>query len=110
MLEQGTVEKLTPAAPVAAGEEVEVKLGELGLYDARAGVGKVKGFEVIVTEAAKLVGKKVNVRIAAVMEGAAFAVLADPGAQVDQPITAEAEAERPTRSRRAPENRGRRSR
>src|SRR6185312_15882328 len=101
VLEQGTVEKLAPAAPVEVGEELELKLGELGLYDARAGVGKHEGFEVVVADAAKLVGKKVQVRIVAVMDGIAYAVRvgAEPS---EAPITAEAEAERPTRSRRAP--------
>ncbi len=99
LLEQGTVEKLAPEAPVEVGQDVELKLGEVGLYDARAGVGKLKGFEVVVADAAKLVGKKVNVRVVAVMDGIAFAVEAgtDSGAQ---PITAEAEAERPTRAKR----------
>jgi ribonuclease G len=101
VLEQGTVEKLTPAAPVEVGEELELKLGELGLYNARAGVGKHKGYEVVVADAAKLVGKKVQVRIIAVMDGAAYAVQVGTE-QAEPPITAEAEAERPTRSRRAP--------
>ncbi len=101
VLEQGPVEKLAPAAPVEVGEELELKLGELGLYDARAGVGKFKGVEVVVADAAKLVGKKVQVRIVAVMDGVAYAVQAG-SEQGEPPITAEAEAERPTRPRRAP--------
>ncbi len=99
LLEQGTVEKLAPEAPVEVGQDLELKLGEVGLYDARAGVGKLKGFEVVVADAAKLVGKKVNVRVVAVMEGIAFAVEAGTGGGA-QPITAEAEAERPTRAKR----------
>jgi predicted RNA-binding protein with TRAM domain len=99
LLEQGTVEKIAPDAPVEVGQELELKLGEVGLHDARAGVGKVKGYEVVVAEAAKLVGKKVNVRVAAVMEGVAYAVQAGT-ADDSQPITAEAEAERPTRAKR----------
>jgi ribonuclease G len=99
LLEQGTVEKLAPDAPVTVGEELELKLGEVGLHDARAGVGKVKGFEVVVAEAGKLVGKKVRVRIVAVTNGAAFAVQAGDGTAA-APITAEAEAERPTRAKR----------
>ncbi len=101
LIEQGTVEKLAPVAPLEVGQELELKLGELGLYDAHAGVGKVKGLEVVVADAAKLVGKKVNVRVVAVMEGVAYAVLAEAGVKAEQPITAEAEAERPTRARRA---------
>ena len=34
VLEQGTVEKLAPDAPVEIGEELELKLGEVGLHDA----------------------------------------------------------------------------
>ena len=37
-----------------------VKLGEVGLYDPQAGVGKVKGLNIVVADAAKLVGKKVR--------------------------------------------------
>jgi ribonuclease G len=99
VLEQGTVEKLAPESPVEIDQELELKLGEVGLHDARAGVGKVKGFEVVVADAAKLVGKKVKVRVVAVMEGIAYAVQAG-SADDSQPITAEAEAERPTRAKR----------
>ncbi len=82
-----------------------MKLGELGLYDARTGVGRVEGFEIVVADAAKLVGKKVRVRVTAVMEGLAYAVLVG-GPKQGQPITAEAEAERPTRARRATKETG----
>jgi ribonuclease G len=94
---QGTVEKLTPVAPVEVGQEIELKLGELGLHDARSGAGKVDGFEVVVADAAKLVGKKVKVRIVAIMDGVAVGALVEAPKQVD-PITAEAEAEKPTRA------------
>ncbi len=87
-------------APVEVGQELELKLGEVGLHDPRAGAGKLKGFEIVVAEAAKLVGKKVQVRIVAVMEGAAYGVLVEGASKSDLPITAEAEAERPTRARR----------
>jgi ribonuclease G len=100
LLEQGTVEKLAPEASFAAGDEFELKLGELGLYDARAGVGKHDGYEVVVAAAAKLVGKRVRAHVVAVMEGVAYAVLVD-AAKPSEPITAEAEAERPTRTRRS---------
>ena len=99
VLEQGTVEKLAPAAPIAIDEELELKLGEVGLHDGHAGTGKVKGYEVVVADAAKLVGKRVRVKIVAVMEGVAYAVLASAD-EVAGPITAEAEAERPTRPTR----------
>jgi len=101
VLEQGTVAKLAPDAPVEAGQELELKLGEVGLYDAHAGVGKVDGIDVTVAEAAKLVGKKVRVRITAVQEGGAYAELVDAVEQHEPPITAEGEAEKPTRAPRA---------
>ena len=100
VLEQGTVEKLAPTAPVEIGQRIELKLGEVGLHDGHAGAGKVKGFEVVVAEAARLVGKKVEVEIVAVMDEVAYAVLVGSG-EAAAPITAEAEAEKPTRTRRA---------
>jgi ribonuclease G len=101
VLEQGSVEKLAPAAPVEVGQEVDLKLGELGLHDAHSGAGKVKGFEVVVQGAAKLVGKRVRVRITAVMDEVAYGVLVSAGGdEVAAPITAEAEAEKPTRAKR----------
>ena len=43
VIDQGTVEKLAPAAPVEPGQELELKLGEVGLHDAHAGVGQGQG-------------------------------------------------------------------
>jgi hypothetical protein len=57
---------------------------------------------VVVGGAAKLVGKKVKARIAAVSDGLAWAELLSPLDQPQEPLTAESEAERPTRARRAP--------
>ena len=99
VLDRGDLAKLVSSAPVEAGQEIDVKLGEVGLYDPQAGVGKVKGLNIVVAEGAKLVGKKVRVRINAVMEGVAY------GEQLDRvmeegPITAEGEAEKPTRAPR----------
>ena len=100
VIDQGTVAKLAPTESVTVGEELELKLGEVGLYDQHAGVVKVKGTDVYVADAAKLVGKKVRLRVTAVMEGIAFAELLDDTAAAEPPITAEAEAEKPTRARR----------
>jgi predicted RNA-binding protein with TRAM domain len=99
VLDRGDVARLGPKAPVEVGQELELKLGEVGLHDPHAGVGKVKGFDVVVAGAAKLVGKKVKVRVGAVMEGSAYA---EPVGVDDAegPITAEAEAEKPTRARK----------
>jgi ribonuclease G len=102
LLDRGTVEKLASAAPFEVGQEVDVKLGEIGLYDSTAGVGKLKGYEITVGNAASLVGKKVRVRLTAVMDGIAYAERVAAAGESELPITAEAEAERPTRtSRRA---------
>ncbi len=100
LLDRGTVEKLAPDTPFEVGQELDVKLGEIGLYDPSAGVGKLKDHEICVGDAASLVGKKVRVRVTAVMDGVAYAELLTAGAESELPITAEAEAERPTRPSR----------
>ena len=46
VLEQGTVEKLAPVSPLEVGQELELKLGQVGLYDAHAGVATVEGVDV----------------------------------------------------------------
>jgi ribonuclease G len=101
VLDQGTLEKVAPKLPVEVGQELELKLGEVGLHDAHAGVGKVEGLDIVVGDAAKLVGKKVKVRINVVTEGLAWAELVSPVEQTLEPLTAESEAEKPTRARRS---------
>jgi ribonuclease G len=101
VLEQGTLEKVAPQVPVEVGQELELKLGEVGLYDPRAGVAKVEEVDIVVGEAATLVGKKVKARITAITEGMAWAELLSPVTAGDDPLTAESEAEKPTRARRA---------
>jgi ribonuclease G len=100
VLDQGTLEKVAPKLPFDVGAEIEVKLGEIDKYDARAGAGKLEDVDVIVGDAAKLVGKKVKVRVTAVTEDTAWAELLTPVEPVDEPLTAEAEAEKPTRAKR----------
>jgi ribonuclease G len=100
VLDQGTLEKVAPKLPFDVGAEIEVKLGEIDKYDAHAGAGKVEDVDVIVGDAAKLVGKKVQVRVTAVTEGTAWAELLTPVEPADEPLTAEAEAEKPTRVKR----------
>jgi ribonuclease G len=97
VLEEGKREDLAPAAPVAEGAKVQLTLGEVGLHDPNAGVGKVEGFDVCVADAAKLVGKKVTVQVERVLDGMAYATLVTRTADVEEPITAEGEAEKPTR-------------
>jgi ribonuclease G len=103
VLDEGTVEKLAVTdAPVSVGETVELKLVEVGRHDVGAGVGKVDGWSVAVGGAAKLVGKKVQVRVAHLMDGTAYATLVDGPLEAQAvPITAEAQAEKPTRASRA---------
>ncbi|MCY7304270.1 MAG: Rne/Rng family ribonuclease [Thermoleophilia bacterium] len=97
VLAEGKLVDLAPAVNVAEGSTVEIKLGELGRYDATAGAGKLDGLDVLVADAAKLVGKKATVTIGRVLDGQAFATLVreDMGAG---PITFESEAEKPTRA------------
>ncbi|HZQ81135.1 MAG TPA: Rne/Rng family ribonuclease [Gaiellaceae bacterium] len=102
VLEQGTLEKVAPKLPVEVGQEVDLKLVEVGLHDPHAGVGKIDELSVVVGDAAKLVGKKVTARISAVTDDLAWAELVSPVEHGEEPLTAEAEAERPTRAKRAP--------
>ncbi len=100
VLEEGTLEKLAPKGPIEEGAELELKLVEVGLYDPHAAVAKLDGLAVIVADAAKLVGKTVNARVNRVLDGTAYAAIVGEPA-VDAPITAEREAEKPTRASRA---------
>jgi ribonuclease G len=96
VLEEGKRDVLAPEAPVEEGASLDVKLLEVGLHDSEAGVAKLDGIDVAVAGAAKLVGKKVKARIERVLDGTAYATLAR-GADAEGPITAESEAEKPTR-------------
>jgi ribonuclease G len=100
VLDQGTLEKVAPSLPVDVGHELDLKPVEVGLYDSHAGVAKVDGVDVVIGNAAKLVGKKVKVRITAVSDGIAWAELLAPVDEEREPLTAEAEAEKPTRAKR----------
>jgi ribonuclease G len=97
VLAEGKREELAPAAPVAEGAKIELKLVEVGLHDADAGVGKLDGLDVTVANAAKQVGKKVDVQIERVLDDAVYATLISQTVAPDEPITAESEAEKPTR-------------
>ena len=101
VLRQGKLDTLRPPAPVEEGASLDVKLVELGLHDPSAGVAKLDGgYEVVVADAAKLVGKKVTVTVGRVLTGVAYAALADAAVSTHEPITFEAEAEKPTRAPR----------
>jgi ribonuclease G len=99
VLDEGTIEKLTPASPIEEGSELELKLVEVGLHDPSSAVAKVDGLAVNVAHAGKLVGKKVKARVNRVLDGTAYASLVAE-LEVEGPITAEREAEKPTRTAR----------
>jgi ribonuclease G len=87
--------------PVKEGSEVSLKLVEIGRHDGNAGVGKLDGVDVQVAGGGSLIGKRVRARVERVMDGTAYATLVSPAPRVEDPITAEDEAERPTRRRKA---------
>src|SRR5207249_1824463 len=102
----GPREVMTKKCPTCGGDGIvlseasaalDMKLGEVGLHDRQAGVGKVDGYDVSVASAGKLVGKKVKVRIERVLDRTAYATLVDKKEKAEAPITAEREAEKPTR-------------
>ena len=100
---EGKLVDIAPKAPVDEGAEIRLELVEVGQHDIAAGVGKLNGLSISVADASKLVGKKVKVRIERVLNGAAYATLVQTAAQTakqDVPITAESEAEKPTRAPR----------
>ena len=99
VLAEGKLADLAPLSPVAEGAEVQIELVEIDRHDATAAVGKLDGIGVCVGDAADLVGKRVKVRIERVLGGVAYASLVRRGtkARSAEPLTAEAEAEKPTR-------------
>jgi ribonuclease G len=97
VLAEGKLADLAPKAPVEEGAELTIELVEVDRHDAGAAVGKFDGLDVCVGDAAELVGKKVKVTIERVLDGTAYATLVRRTKQAPEPLTAEAEAEKPTR-------------
>jgi ribonuclease G len=97
VLSEGRLADLAPPAPVAEEAEVMLQLVEVDRYDAAAAVGKLDGLDVVVAEAASLVGKRLKVRVERVLDGRAYAVLTRKTKDSPAPLTAEGEAEKPTR-------------
>jgi len=97
VLAEGKLADLAPAAPVEEGRETMVQLVEVDRYDAAAAVGRLDGLEVVVADAAPFVGKRLKVRIERVLDGRAYALPARKTKELPEPLTAEAEAEKPTR-------------
>jgi ribonuclease G len=96
VLAEGKLADLTLPSPVAEGAELQIELVEVDRHDATAAVGKLDGIDVCVGEAAQLVGKRVKVRVERVLGRTAYASLTRR-VKVAEPLTAEAEAEKPTR-------------
>jgi ribonuclease G len=97
VLGKGTFESLAPKSPVEEGAERQLKLVEVGRHDVHSAIGKLDGLSVCVGNAAGLVGKNAKVRIERVLDGMAYATLVGNAKQPEAPITAEGEAEKPTR-------------
>jgi ribonuclease G len=97
VISEGKLADLAPAAPVAEESEVMLQLVEVDRHDAAAAVGKLDGLDVVVADAATLVGKRQKVRVERVLDGRAYAVLTRKAKEAPEPLTAEGEAEKPTR-------------
>jgi ribonuclease G len=98
VLSEGKLVDLAPGSSLEEGAELMLELGEIDRYDASAAVGRADGVEIVVAEAATMVGKRLKVRIERVLDGRAYGVLtAKKSKAAAEPLTAEAEAEKPTR-------------
>jgi ribonuclease G len=97
VLDQGTLEKLQGETPVAEGAELQVKLVEVGKHDLGAAMGSRDGYTVCVGDAAGMVGKSVQARVERFVDGTAYATLVSKAKAGPEPITAEGQAEKPTR-------------
>ncbi len=97
VLSEGKLADLAPPAPVAEESEIMLQLVEVDRFDAAAAVGKLEGLDVVVADAASLVGKRLKVRVERVLDGRAYAVPIRKTKEAPEPLTAEGEAEKPTR-------------
>jgi ribonuclease G len=97
VLDQGTLEKLQGNLPVAEGAELQIKLVEVGKHDVNAAMGTRDDYTVCVGDAATMVGKSVKVRVERFLDGTVYATLVTKAKAGDEPITAEGQAEKPTR-------------
>jgi len=97
VLSEGKLADLAPAAPVGEDSELMLQLVEVDRYDAAAAVGKLDGLDIVVGDAASMVGKRVKVRVERVLDGRAYAVAVRKTKAGPEPLTAEGEAEKPTR-------------
>src|SRR5262249_17746795 len=97
VLSEGKLADLAPPAPVAEAAGIILQLGAVDRYGGAAAVGKLDGLDIVVADAASLVGKRLKVRVERVLDGRAYAVLMRKTKDAPEPLTAEGEAEKPTR-------------
>ncbi len=97
VLSEGKLADLAPPAPVGEDTEIMLQLVEVDRYDGAAAVGKLDGLDIVVADAASQVGKRVRVRVERVLDGRAYAVAIRKTKAAPEPLTAEGEAEKPTR-------------
>jgi hypothetical protein len=97
VLSEGKLADLAPPAPVGEDAEVMLQLVEVDRYDGAAAVGKLDGLDIVVADAASQVGKRIKVRVERVLDGRAYAVAIRKTKAAPEPLTAEGEAEKPTR-------------
>jgi ribonuclease G len=97
VVSEGKLDDLAPPAPLGESAETMLQLVEVDRYDSAAAVGKHDGLDIVVADAASLVGKRVKVRVERVLDGRAYGVLMRKTKDVPEPLTAEGEAEKPTR-------------
>jgi ribonuclease G len=97
VISEGKLADLAPPAPVAEDAEVMLQLVEVDRYDGAAAVGKLDGLDVVVADAASQVGKRLKVRIERVLDGRAYGAAIRKTKATPEPLTAEGEAEKPTR-------------
>jgi predicted RNA-binding protein with TRAM domain len=110
---EGSAEEIEPRAlPVAAGDEIQVKLEEVHLLHDADAVARLDGYVIAVADAAGKVGKKVKVRIRRVTRTAAYAVLADarPAERPVDAVPVDGEADEATKKKTRRGTRGGRGR
>jgi ribonuclease G len=97
VVSEGKLADLAPPAPVSEDAELMLQLVEVDRYDAAAAVGKHDGLDIVVADTASQVGKRLKVRVERVLDGRAYAVAMRKTKEAPEPLTAEGEAEKPTR-------------
>jgi ribonuclease G len=97
VVSEGKLTDLAPAAPVGEDSEIMLQLVEVDRYDGTAAVGKLDGLDIVVADSASQVGKRLKVRVERVLDGRAYAVAVRKTKAAPEPLTAEGEAEKPTR-------------